>query len=168
MKRHIIIGLKIICIVIAAIIVIISAAYIYMFLVVIPDVTGTIHMTKQDKKYVNQIIEIAESGAQEFYLDEIFTFEWDVAYLVGVPTIFEEMEKIVGNDNKLEYLPESKIARIIFMKSDKLVCEFRYLAKELDFSCSFNPIPILRSSCKITITEDRFKTFLVPYHFSCE
>ena len=135
---------------------------------IIANDTGSIHLTEQDKFFHQRLFDEANSGKSAIYLDEIFTFDWDEAYVFwrDVPTD-KKTRELVETCN-LEFIPHEDVRRVIFVKDGKLAYDYHFLLGQLDLSITsefgyekVEPVP--RDNCKFIVY--KYKNYSPPYYY---
>ena len=130
---------RIILILILATIIIIPIAYFVIAITIAHDyIDGTSEnlLFDEDIKYYESIVSYVEkNNSTEVDFNDIFKFNWDKAFIVK--TYSGEDEEFYNNISSKEVLPTFEkrdgIKCIVFLKRDKIIFEYRYIADDIKF-----------------------------------
>ena len=129
--------LMVVAIILAVVITIVAIAYISMLVDLYFSFTQN-EMYDEHLEYYNDLRhEIRWKVKPTITLDEIFEFDWDCAYVqehAGMPK--EELDAILGFDSDVWPLEVwwGFPCRVLFIKDNQVVIEFKYDSNHMDFA----------------------------------
>jgi hypothetical protein len=129
---------KILILILATIIIIPIAYFIFTITIAHDYIDGTSEnlLFDEDIIYYKSIVSyVEENSSDEVDFNNVFKFDWDKAFIVK--SYSGEDEEFYNNIDSEEVLPTFEkrdgIKCIVFLKSNKIVFEYRYITEDIKF-----------------------------------